>query len=229
MFKLTLLETRRSLASGGALGTGAVSFVAHAALIGGLVYASLHPRSLEDVGRLIVDVAISQAPAPRPPDLPTVAPPPIGFSTLQIPTTVLSFIPPPSSTPFDAASFSGFGAESGTPWGRDTVARPAVSAEAVYAAEVVEERPERISGAAPEYPELLRNAGITGRIRLEFVVDTAGRVEPGSERVLETTHELFSQAALATVGSWLFRPGRIDGRAVKVRVRMPVDFVKHPG
>lgn len=229
MFNLTLLETRRPLASGGSMGTGSVSFVAHAALIAGVLYASLHPKHVEDVGRLIVDVAISQAPAPRPPDLPTIAPPPVGFSTLQIPTTVLSFIPPPSRTPFDAASFSGFGVDPVTAWGRDTVARPVVSAEAVYAAEVVEERPERIGGAAPAYPELLRSAGITGRVRLELVVDTAGRVQPGSARVLETTHELFSQAVLAAAGSWVFRPGRTDGRAVKVRIRMPVDFVKLPG
>ena len=169
------------------------------------------------------------APAPRPPDLPTIAPPPVAFSTLEIPTTVLSFIPPPSHAPFDAASYSGLAIEAAAPFGRDTAARPLVSADAVYAAEVLEERPERIGGAAPQYPDLLRNAGIGGRVRLEFVLDTAGRVETGSARVLESTHELFSRAALAAVASWIFRPGRIDGRAVKVRVRMPVDFVKTPG
>lgn len=229
MYATTLLETRRPLASGGWLGTGAVSFAIHAALIAGAVYASLHTKYLEQVGRLIVDVPVYRAPAPPPPDVPTFVRAPLAFSTLAIPTTIPSFIPPPSQAPFDAARFSGFGAEAATPWGRDTVARPVVSADDVYAAEVLEERPERVGGLNPQYPQLLRNAGIGGRVRLEFVLDTAGRVEAGSARVLETSHELFSQAALAAVGSWRFRPGRIDGRAVKVRVRMPVNFVKIAG
>ena len=229
MFNLTLLETRRPRASGGSFSTGAVSFLLHASLIAGVVYASLQPEYLKDVGRLIVDVAISQAPEPRPPKLPTIAPLPVAIATLAIPTTILAFIPPPSQAPFDASSFSGVGVEAAAPIGRDTTAHKPVSAEAVYASEVLEERPERIGGFEPRYPDLLRNAGMGGRVRVEFVLDTAGRVEKGSARVLESTHELFSEAVLATVGTWVFRPGRIDGRAVRVRVRMPVDFTRLPG
>ncbi len=216
------------MASGSAFGPGAASFTIHAALIACAVYGSLHTKVVQSVGRLIIDVAVVQADAPRPPAAPTFTTPPISIGTLAIPTTVVPFIPPPSQAPFDASSFSGVGVEAIAPLGRDT-ARRIVSAAAVYAAEVLEERPERISGEPPQYPELLRNAGIGGRVRLEFVLDTAGAVERGSARVLESTHELFSQAALAVVPGWRFRPGRIDGRAVKVRVRIPVDFVKLPG
>jgi protein TonB len=226
MYAPTLLETRRPRTSGGSLGTGAVSFVIHAALIAAAVYASLHTKALETVGRLIIDVPLYQAPAPRLPDLPTFAPSPVAFNTLAIPTAIPAVIPPPSSAPFDAASFSGLGVEAAFPLGRDTVAHPAVRANAIYAAEVLEERPERLGGTAPRYPDLLRKAGIGGRVRLEFVLDTTGRVEAGSAHVLESTHALFSQAALEAVGTWIFRPGRIDGRAVKVRVRMPVEFVR---
>ena len=41
---------------------------------------------------------------------------------------------------------------------------------------------------APAYPETLRTAGITGTVRVRFVVDTTGRAEPSSIRVLESTH-----------------------------------------
>ncbi len=228
MYATTLLETRRPHGSGGWLGTEALSFVLHAALIAGVVYASLHSKVIEQVGRLIIDVTVAEAPAPPPPATPVFVRAPISFSTLAIPTTIAPFIPPPSDAAFDASSFSGVGVEAVVPFGRDTAQRRVVSTEAVYAAEVLEERPERIAGQPPLYPELLRNAGIEGHVRLEFVVDSAGRVEPGSPRILETTHELFSRAALVAVGTWRFRPGRIDGRAVKVRVRMPVDFVHLP-
>jgi protein TonB len=180
------------------------------------------------VGRLIVDVAMvqAQAPPPPPPDVPTFTRAPIAFNTLAIPTNIPTFIPPPSQAPFDASRFSGFGAEVASPWGRETAARPAVSTDAVYAAEALEERPERIGGPAPQYPDLLRNAGIGGHVRVEFIIDTLGRVEPGSVQILESTHELFSQAVRGVVPLWLFRPGRMGGQAVKARARMPVEFVR---
>ncbi len=227
MYVQTLLETRRPLASGGSLGTGAVSFAFHATLIAAVIYGSLHPKAIEDVGRLIVDVPLYEAPAQRPADLPVFVRPPVTFNALAIPTNIPTFIPPPSREAFDPTAFSGIGAVA-SPFGRDTATRRVASVEEVYVSEVLEERPVRIAGAAPRYPDLLRAAGINGRVRLEFVLDTTGAIERGSARVLESSHELFGQAALEVVESWRFRPGRIDGRAVRVRVRMPVDFVKVP-
>lgn len=226
MFVPTLLETRRPLASSGSLGTGAVSFLIHSALIAAVVYVSLNDETLEQVGRLIVDVPLLQAPAPRPPELPTFAAPPVAFSTLVIPTTVVPFIPPPSQEPFDAARYNGLGVEAPSPLGREAPARPVVRSDSLYSADMLEELPERIGGSAPRFPNLLRSAGIGGQVTVEFVIDTAGRVEAGSARVVASTHELFSQAALDAVASWLFRPGRLDGHPVRSWVRVPLNFVK---
>jgi protein TonB len=225
MFVPTLLESRRPLASRGSLGGEAVSFVVHSALIVGAVYATLNVTDLERVGRLIVDVPTLQETAPPPPKVPTVNPL-VGFNTIVIPTSVLPEIPPPSQVPFDAARFTGVGVESAIPWGRDAATRPPVRRESVYSIDVLEELPERIGGSAPRYPDILRNAGIAGQVTIEFVIDTAGRVEAGSMKILASTNELFSQAARAAVSTWLFRPGRIEERAVRSRVQVPLNFVR---
>jgi len=52
---------------------------------------------------------------------------------------------------------------------------------------VVDERPEVIAGFTPEYPDLLRQAGVEGTVVVEVVVDTAGHAEPGSLRVVRST------------------------------------------
>jgi protein TonB len=89
---------------------------------------------------------------------------------------------------------------------------------------LVEEPPAILAGPLPAYPELLRQAGISGRVVLEGVVDTTGRVEPGSLSAVSKTHPGFVAAAQRALAATLFRPGRTLGRAVRVRVRVPIEF-----
>jgi protein TonB len=80
----------------------------------------------------------------------------------------------------------------------------------------VEEPPALLAGRPPAYPELLRAAGIEGRVVLEVVIDTLGRAE-GAARVVESSNRGFEAAARAYVQGALFRPGRVGGgRAVRV-------------
>jgi len=226
----TLLESRRPLAAGGAVGGGAISFIAHAALIVVAVYATMVTTRRVVERHLVVDLpmlAREEAPPPPAAAVAPLGPPPPGFSTLEIPATVLTEIPPPSGAPFDPTSFSGVGVASSSPWGRAPRAavRAAPVAETVYAVEVVEELPVRLSGAAPDYPPLLKSARITGEVVVEFVIDTAGRVEPGSPRILRSSHQLFEAPALRAVAGWLFRPARLGGNKVRVRAHQPLNFV----
>jgi len=75
----------------------------------------------------------------------------------------------------------------------------------------------------PAYPELLRAAGIEGRVVLQVVIDTLGRAEPAA-RVFESSNPGFDGAALACVRGARFRPGRVGGRAVRVLIRLPIAF-----
>jgi TonB family protein len=225
----TLLESRRPLTSGGAVGGGALSFVIHAGVIAAAVAATMVTTRAVVERHLVMDVALLTQEAPPPPaaEVPFLGQPPAGFSTLEIPTTVLTEIPSPSQAPFDPTSFSGVGVASSSPWGRapQVTARAAPVAETVYAVEVVEELPVRLSGASPEYPALLKSARIAGQVVVEFVIDTAGRVEPGSLRVLRSTNELFEAPALRAVAGWIFQPAKLGGNTVRVRAHQPLNFV----
>jgi TonB family protein len=60
------------------------------------------------------------------------------------------------------------------------------------------------------------------RVVLAAVVDTLGRVEPGSLSVVSAAHPGFVASAQRALAASLFRPARINGRAVRVHV--PIDF-----
>jgi len=92
-----------------------------------------------------------------------------------------------------------------------------------------DDTPVVLSGPLPRYPELLRQAGIQGRVVLEAVVDTTGRVDAASIHVIYATNPAFIEGARAALAASLFRPGRVGGHAVRVRVRIPFEFTLRNG
>jgi TonB family protein len=96
--------------------------------------------------------------------------------------------------------------------------------DAVLAAAEVDDPAAVIQQPAPRYPPVLRQAGIEGRVLLEFVIDSAGHVEPGSLRVLERSRPGFDAAAEETILHSLFRPARVRGRAVRQRTWQAIAF-----
>ena len=91
-------------------------------------------------------------------------------------------------------------------------------------ARVVDQKPAVLSGPFLNYPITLRQAGIQGRVLMAGIVDSTGHIEPGSVRVIESPHEMFTREALYYMGHAVFRPARIGGHAVRVCVQVPVDF-----
>ena len=87
------------------------------------------------------------------------------------------------------------------------------------------QRPERVSFSPPEYPAMLREAGIEGRVEAQFVVGTDGRAEPGSIEIVSSTNKAFEAPTRYAIQNAVFRPGRVDGKPVRVLIRMPVRFV----
>lgn len=134
---------------------------------------------------------------------------------------------PPGLPPFEMplTIHGGPGVDLGAPW---SPAGPAPVSDAgvgtVYAPARVDEYPELLAAPPPQYPELLRRAGIEGRVVLEATVDTLGRVERGSVLVVMTPHPGFAAPAVAYLERALFRPARVQGRAVRVRIRQGIDF-----
>ena len=94
----------------------------------------------------------------------------------------------------------------------------------VYGENDVQEQPRLVGGPPITYPASLLLARISGRVVVEAVIDTTGRVEDGSVRVIESTDPRFNEAAKSYAGGVRFSPGRVAGRAVRVRFQIPVDF-----
>ena len=100
----------------------------------------------------------------------------------------------------------------------------APSRDQVFMESGVDERPEVLSGPAMQYPDLLRQAGVTGRVLVQAIIDTTGRAEPASVKVVQSVNPGFDQPAKNYVLGALFRPARVHGRAVRVLVNLPIDF-----
>jgi TonB family protein len=78
--------------------------------------------------------------------------------------------------------------------------------------------------AGPRYPDLLRNAGVDGQVVAQFVVDTSGRPDMLTFRVVKSTHDLFTASVRATLPNIRFYPAEVGNRKVKQLIQMPFDF-----
>jgi protein TonB len=222
MFEL-LVASGRPLASSRAWPARLVSALIHGVLVAAAVAFTRtappapHYRPPEIRVFAPPDAPRPSAPAPRAPRMPGIpvtAPVPL---VLTIPPE----IPPPGAPPAER------------PWSADPVSVPGVpgtpgadpaAPSAPLEARLADEAPLLLVHPEPRYPELLRQAGITGRAVVEAVVDTAGRAEPASLRVVSADQAAFGDEARAVVLASRFRPGRLGGRPVRVRVRVPITF-----
>ena len=75
----------------------------------------------------------------------------------------------------------------------------------------------------PVYPDEARRAGIEGTVQLEIWLDARGRVR--KIRVLRSPGHGLDQAAVKAAARALFRPGRINGKPVPVKITIPYHFV----
>lgn len=92
---------------------------------------------------------------------------------------------------------------------------------------VVEDQPELVGGMTAlqesvSYPETAKEAGIEGRVIVQFVVDKNGTVT--KPKVTRGVNETLNQAALEAVKQQEFKPGQQDGQPVKVQMSVPVTF-----
>jgi TonB family protein len=92
---------------------------------------------------------------------------------------------------------------------------------------VVEDMPTLIGGInsvaeAVQYPAVAKEAGIEGRVVVEFIVDQQGAVQDAS--VAKGVHEALDAEALRVVKSLAFEPGMQNGKTVKVKMALPIAF-----
>jgi periplasmic protein TonB len=76
----------------------------------------------------------------------------------------------------------------------------------------------------PAYPDALRQAGVTGEVIAQFVVDSTGRAIMRTFTVVESAHGQFSDAVRLGVARMRFLPAELNGRRVPQLVRLPFRF-----
>ncbi len=188
--------------------------ISHAAIVA-VVLCSHTVRGDQPHRLIVVDSLAWSAPSPTSP--PRVPEAPAGpAAPPNLPVVDQSGLPPLP-----------IGSPPGTPVGSSPVATvpgglPGVGG--VWAPDVVDERPEVLSGPPLVYPEQMRQAGIEGHVVVEVVIDTLGRAEPGSLRTVDSSQGAFEAAATAYVRRALFRRARVMGRPVRVLIHLPIEF-----
>lgn len=215
-----LIESRRKSDKKRYFGLSAVSVAFHSLLIAGAVYATLQAGESDEGVRIdTMMVYVQEQKQQEEPKVVQLDVPLKGFQTVVAPTDVPTEIPPINlQERFDPKDYTGTGVEGGLGTGITP------SSDQVFLESVVEERPEVLSAPVPQYPELLRQAGIQGTVLLEGIVDTLGRVEQNSIKVVSSPNPGFNQAAITVMQKALFRPARVHGRAVRVLIRLPIVF-----
>jgi protein TonB len=213
-----LLESGRHGTSHRCAPGAAIALLVHVALGGAAVWATLHPKSAAQAASLPIVIT-------WPSDRDRIAQPgPVAPIWSRAPGPVPPIIPITELPPVDGASTSdlqrwlraSLDASGGSPVGSDP--------SALWSVDRVEDAPMLLSAPPPVYPEFLRRAGVEGRVVVAAVVDTLGRAERPSVRVVESAHAGFEGPARDYVLCALFRPARVHGRAVRVLVRIPIDF-----
>jgi protein TonB len=102
--------------------------------------------------------------------------------------------------------------------------RPDGDTNGLFMEAIVDEKPVVLSAPQLHYPKALKEAGLEGRVIVQAIIDTMGRAEPRTVKVLQSPNPGFDQDAIGYVLEALFRPARVHGRAVRVLVQVPVAF-----
>ncbi len=231
--------------------TVALSAGAHVLLLGGVLLASSGEATRPRVLVLPIEDYFPEEVKPAPVPPPATPPEPVAppeDTPRPVPGDFVNPVPPedvpaelprfdPSDTPLTPDMTTGIGRPGDVigprvpgdvrpPTGET---RPTPH-DGVHTVSSVEERPALRNAAEMQrvlqrlYPELLRDAGVSGETQLQFVVDTEGNVEPGSVTVLSSTHAAFEAASLRAAERFRFRPAKIGSRAVRVVINMPITW-----
>lgn len=174
---------------------------------------------------------------------------PAGFQELRPPDLDVSGIPLPQvdAPAVRAEDFGGRGVAGGTASGTPAPAPPASSRTGTgtgtggtggggggeggtFSANLVDEPVQLTNGQevarvlSRRYPSQLRDSGIEGRVVVQFVVDRNGRVEPGTIKIISSSHDGFSDPSRAAVTEFRFRPAKRNGQNVRQIVQLPVTW-----
>jgi protein TonB len=219
-----------------------VSIILHFVVLAFLMLLPLYFTSQLDIQRFNLTFLVAPTPPPPPP------PPPVALHAVRpVPTrsytpgelTAPSFIPKAIviTAPEEVAMGLPAGVPGGIPGGQAGGVIGGILSGAVNSAPAppppVEgpkkplviggnvKQPRLIYGPAPEYPDLARQALISGVVIIEAILDEHGNV---TEVHAVKGHPLLIAAALKAVSQRKYEPTYLDGQPMPVDLRVEVSF-----
>jgi len=208
------------------------SIVLHTVLIGGAVYATARAGVKDEKSKAekIQFVEMKKEPVPEkkpepPKEVVVKPPPPKGFQVLRAPVRIDIKIPEIdlSKAITNESDFSGKGVKGGT--GSGVVGGTGPVTNQTYFEFQVEKPAEMLAESPkPKYPSVLESSGIAGEVQAQFVVNSSGRADMDSFKVLRSTNELFTQAVRNVLPRMKFSPAMIGGKPVNQLVQQSFQF-----
>ena len=213
-------------------GSTVLSFVAHYGLVLVVLYTSAEARIVNEGPKAekitFTQPKVEEPPKQEPPPEIVVAPRPVKTAPIiTAPIEIPNALPEIDLThpPTDPSQFSGkrepaveegAAARSGEP-----VSRPD---NAMFEYEVDKPVSQAPNSAVPAYPDILRQAGVEGTAIVSFVVDTTGRVDLTTFKVVHSTHDLFTTAVRNALPRMRFIPAETSRGKVRQVVQQPFSF-----
>ncbi len=180
-------------------------------------------------------VAVQRIPLEPKPDVPherrtaetpAATRPAFGHQVLIAPADIPVDIPAVdlSVAPTDLRNWTGVGVPGGRHDGDSTVKAPFAGDQPMFIFEVDKAAAALPGSPGPAYPDILKSSGVEGSALVQFVVDTLGRAEPGSFKVLSSTHDAFGMAVRVALPRMRFLPAEAGKGKVRMLVQQEFAF-----
>jgi TonB family protein len=80
------------------------------------------------------------------------------------------------------------------------------------------------SSGQPRYPEILKQAGVEGNVTVQFIVNADSTIMEGSMKVLNSTHQLFTEAIRNALPQMRYIAAQVNGRNVRQLIEQQFEF-----
>lgn len=101
---------------------------------------------------------------------------------------------------------------------------PSLVPDTVFSVLEVDEEVRYENSSAPVYPRELLAVGAEGLVQTIYVVDTTGRVDTASIKVVSSDDPRFTESVRSALGGMRFRPAKRDGKLVRQMVEQKFRF-----
>ena len=215
----------------GAVTTSVVSTTLHVIALAAMVWTTQGSGVEEEMDEVTIVEMTQEFQPPPPPPPPPVDQPQVqvqGFQTLSVPDIVPATIPPPGEVAFKASDFTGQGVQGGVDTGSKAEEAVVAIGETpsftpFTVAPTLRNREDVGRALEREYPPLLRDAGVGGKVEVWVRISDKGTVE--NVQVNQSSgHPALDEAALKVGQVMQFSPAMNRDKQVPVWVSIPITF-----